>query len=42
MHKHYNGTQTTKDREAAQFLLLTAYGTSYSPRKAQPGLRMGF
>jgi len=27
---------------SAQFLLLTAYSTSYSPRKAQVGVRVEF
>jgi len=32
----------TGNQASAQFLLLTAYSTSYTPRKAQLGVRLEF
>ena len=37
-----NFANPTGNQASAQFLLLTAYSTSYAPRKAQIGLRLEF
>ena len=37
-----NFNNPTGNQASAQFLLLTAYSTSYTPRKAQVGLRLEF
>ena len=37
-----NFANPTGNQASAQFLLLTAYSTSYSPRKAQVGVRVEF
>jgi hypothetical protein len=37
-----NFLNPTGNLASAQFLLLTAYSTSYTPRKAQVGVRLQF
>jgi hypothetical protein len=39
---HTNFANPTGNRASAQFLLLTAYSTSYTPRKVQVGARVEF
>ena len=42
MTNRTNFDNPTGNQASAQFLLLTAYSTSYTPRKAQVGLRLEF
>ncbi len=42
MTNRTNFANPTGNQASAQFLLLTAYSTSYAPRKAQVGLRLEF
>jgi hypothetical protein len=39
---HTNFANPTGNQASAQFLLLTAYSTSYAPRKVQVGARVEF
>ena len=39
---HTNFANPTGNQASTQFLLLTAYNTSYAPRKAQIGVRFEF
>ena len=40
MTNRTNFLNPTGNQASAQFLLLTAYSTSYAPRKAQIGVRL--
>ncbi len=42
MTNHTNFANPTGNQASAQFMLLTAYSTSYTPRKAQVGVRFEF